>query len=215
MQYSAVLVTLVAVVASSALTTPTVISPDLFPSTATTAAAVSSAPLAMPQIARVLLPPSTQAWPTRTKPSSPPAIATTVRRAPFYPTYMLMSLFPLSHLLPQSSAPPCSSYHTVAIVRYAYHRARPSRTINTDSNNNNNVELHSAFFTRELRQELTPLPASPLSSDYATNGECAQPVSGAVIIDTAPSILNSNLCGSIGTNHAGCPSCHVTLNYRA
>ncbi|OSC99405.1 hypothetical protein PYCCODRAFT_1438387 [Trametes coccinea BRFM310] len=52
---------------------------------------------------------------------------------------------------------------------------------------------------------------------YATNGEGAQPVSGSVIIDTARSILStcSNVCGSFGTNNAGCPSCHVTLNYRS
>ncbi|KAI9059200.1 hypothetical protein FKP32DRAFT_1580372 [Trametes sanguinea] len=50
---------------------------------------------------------------------------------------------------------------------------------------------------------------------YATNGAGDQPVSGAVIIDTARSILDgcSNICGSFGTNN--CASCHVTLNYRA
>ncbi|KAJ2977994.1 hypothetical protein NUW54_g11348 [Trametes sanguinea] len=107
MQYSAVHVTLVAVLTSSALA----ISPFPFPGTATTVETVSSASLASPQTAPVLLPPSTRARPIRTRPSSPSAIAT----------------------------------------------------------------------------ELIPSPAHPVI--YATNDEGAQPVSGAVIIDTDRSIL--------------------------
>ncbi|KAI9059198.1 hypothetical protein FKP32DRAFT_1169204 [Trametes sanguinea] len=52
---------------------------------------------------------------------------------------------------------------------------------------------------------------------YATNGEASGPVTGQLIIDTARSILDNceYVCGSFGTNNAGCSSCHVTLNYRA
>ncbi|TFY62380.1 hypothetical protein EVG20_g6728 [Dentipellis fragilis] len=51
---------------------------------------------------------------------------------------------------------------------------------------------------------------------YATNNAGPQPISGQIIIDAANTILaNCNGCGSYGTNDAGCPSCHVTLNYRS
>ncbi|KAA1470657.1 hypothetical protein DENSPDRAFT_879875 [Dentipellis sp. KUC8613] len=51
---------------------------------------------------------------------------------------------------------------------------------------------------------------------YATNNAGPQPISGQRIIDTANTILsNCDGCGSYGTNNAGCPSCHVTLNYRS
>ncbi|KAH9851376.1 hypothetical protein C2E23DRAFT_780807 [Lenzites betulinus] len=50
-----------------------------------------------------------------------------------------------------------------------------------------------------------------------SDGKGAQPISGQRIIDTANNIMTqcSRMCGSFGTDNAGCDTCHITLNYRA